>query len=175
MYLEIKTERLLLRPLCPEDLETTHAYASDPENGRYMYHVPNETIEETANFLSCVVAEWAKDQPKDYSFAIVLDGSHIGAVSLSLIDDGTCGNMGWILNRQYHGHGYATEAASALVKFARDELHLPRLIAHCDQRNNASYRVMEKLGMTLADDTGIRHYPKTGETAKEFLYTLELR
>lgn len=67
----IKTERLLLRPLCLKDLKTVHAYASDLENTQYMLFLPNETEQETAAFLSSVEQEWAKEHPECFEFAIV--------------------------------------------------------------------------------------------------------
>ncbi len=46
----IKTERLILRPLERNDLDTTHEYAGDVENTKYMIHLPNNTIKETEQF-----------------------------------------------------------------------------------------------------------------------------
>ena len=62
-----------------------------------------------------------------------------------------------------------------LIAFAREELGLTRLVAHCDARNLASARVMEAIGLTLEDDAGHRLYPKTGEEARELTYSLALR
>ena len=80
--MELKTERLVLRPLIMDDLETTHAYAGDAENCRSMLFLPNETLEESAAFLRSVEEEWRKPQPQSYEFAILLGGKHIGAVSV---------------------------------------------------------------------------------------------
>ena len=55
---EINTERLTLRPLGTEYLESVHEYASDPENTKYMIHLPNESIEETRDFLMRAENEW---------------------------------------------------------------------------------------------------------------------
>lgn len=57
MCYEIKTDRLLLRPLSTDDLESVHLYASDPDNTRLMLRLPNDTKQETARFLSDVAAE----------------------------------------------------------------------------------------------------------------------
>ena len=40
----IHTERLTLKPLGIQYLETVHEYASDPENTKYMMYLPNETV-----------------------------------------------------------------------------------------------------------------------------------
>lgn len=60
MLYEIKTDRLILRPLDISDLATVHTYASDEENTKYMFWLPNDTIEETKQFLSDVTNEWKK-------------------------------------------------------------------------------------------------------------------
>ncbi|WP_282433306.1 GNAT family N-acetyltransferase [Desulfosporosinus sp. FKA] len=73
MSFVLKTERLVLRPLDIEDLDTVHEYASDVENTKYMIHLPNDTIEETSHFLTRITNEWKKDQLKFYEFAITLE------------------------------------------------------------------------------------------------------
>lgn len=55
--------------------------------------------------------------------------------------------IGWRLARDAWGHGYATEAASMWVGYARDVLRLPRLISIVDPDNAASLAVTRKLGM----------------------------
>lgn len=82
--IELKTRRLVLRPLGTEYLQTVHAYASDLENTKYMMHLPNETLEETLEFLKNAEAEWEKDNPSFYEFAVLYEGRQIGAVSVYL-------------------------------------------------------------------------------------------
>jgi ribosomal-protein-alanine N-acetyltransferase len=55
----------------------------------------------------------------------------------------------WAIGRRHRGHGYAGEAARALIDFAFDEMHLHRIVATTDYENLASQRVMAKLGMGL--------------------------
>lgn len=171
MYAEIKTERLLLHPLDFSDLESMHEYASDKENTMYMYHLPRK-IEETAEFLSSVTKEWEKNMPCFYEFAIELDGIQIGSISVYLSDNRDSGDLGWILNKKYWHNGYATEAAMALKDFALNILQVKKLTANCDYRNTASSRVMEKIGLKLESDNGIRVYPRKNETARELIYSL---
>ncbi|MCH5194772.1 MAG: GNAT family N-acetyltransferase [Oscillospiraceae bacterium] len=174
MYIEIKTERLTLRPMNISDLEIVHEYASDKENTKYLRFGPNESVEETTIFLSSVTKEWEKDQPDFYEFAIVLDGKQIGAVCIYLDEKQECGEFGWILNKKYWGSGYAAEAALALKDYVVGELKVKKLIAHCDARNTASARVMEKIGLKLESDDGIRVYFKRNETARELMYALDV-
>ena len=169
MPMQSKTERLVLRPLGTADLQTAHAYASDAETTAYMLRLPNRTLQQTQQFLLCAEQEWQKQSPRFYEFAITLAGRQIGAVSLYLEEEEPAGELGWILQKSYWRQGFATEAALAVREFARG-LGLRRLTAHCDARNTASRRVMEKIGMSLEDGTGTRVYPKTGETARELLF-----
>lgn len=172
MYYEIKTERLLLRPLSINDLNTVHEYASDIDNFRFMLRLPNETIEETAEFLTDVTKEWAKSPPEFYEFAIVLNGVQIVAVSIYLDDNKEEGELGWVLNKKYQKMGYAYEAARAVKDFALNNLRLKKLIAKCDYRNVSSYRLMERIGLKLESDNDTRFYPKRNEVQKELTYSL---
>ncbi len=167
----IKTDRLVLRPLGIEDLETVHSYASDIDNTRYMMHLPKYTKEETENFLLNVTAEWEKEYPEYYEFAVTINNIQIGAVSVYLNSDRTIGELGWILNKCYWSKGYATEAALALKEFAV-KLGIHKLVAHCDYKNAASYAVMKKIGLELEDDTKERIYPKTMEVSRELMCSL---
>ena len=171
VYKELRTQRLLLRPVGPQDLKAVHAYASDPENTRYTMGLPNDTAAETAAFLAEAAAAWAQERTDWYEFAVTLDGAVIGTVSLEL--RGGEGHLGWILDKRYWHRGYALEAARAVGDFAFRELGLRRLIAQCDQRNEASWRLMEKLGMRLADASGTRTYRKRKETGVERTYVLD--
>ena len=66
-----------------------------------------------------------------------------------------------------------TEAAHAVLDFARTLPTLRRLYAHCDSRNHASAAVMERLGMTLAEQ-GTRQNRGSSEISVEFKYILPL-
>ena len=172
MLYEIKTDRLILRPLTALDLKTVHEYASDKDNALYMRWLPNETIEETMNFLAGVENEWSKSEPFSYEFAIVLDGVHIGAVSAVLDDKRQEAEIGWILNKKYWYKGYAHEAALAIKNFALRTLQVKKIIAICDYRNERSYHLMEKIGLKLENDNGIWEYPKRNESVRALIYSI---
>lgn len=169
----IRTDRLLLRPLCLCDLKTVHEYACDSENTKYMLFLPNASEQETERFLCSVEQEWQQEHPSAFEFAIVFNGVQIGAISISLCETINQGEIGWILNKNYWNCGYASEAAAAVLDFAKTQLRLQRVIAQCDWRNIASARVMEKIGMQLIDENGTRVYVKREETARELTYMIE--
>lgn len=172
--MEIRTRRLVLKPASPEYLESTHAYACDPENTRYMVHLPNRSLEETRGFLEEAARQWASGAPEDYEFVVLLDGVHIGGVNLFPLDAPHTAELGWILARAYWGHGYAAEAARGLMDCAASRLGVRRFIAQCDAENTASRRVMEKLGMRLIDRSGGRKNRSSDEERMELTYEIEV-
>ncbi len=95
---------------------------------------------------------------------------------------GWCGLSGWnpehrsasityCLSEAAWGHGFATEAAGALLQWAFDTLDLNRVHAEADTRNVASARVLEKLGFvregTLREDCVVN-----GEVSDSWVYGL---
>lgn len=167
----IRTERLTLRPLEMSDLETTHQYARDIDNTQFMIFLPNRTIQETNQFLQRVVDEWRKDVPSFYEFAIIHQTKHIGAVSVWLDESGQEGELGWILHKAHQGKGYASEAARAILDFAVHRLKVKKVVAHCDARNLPSCRVMQKIGLSLERDDGVRRYKDSEEEVPELMYS----
>jgi len=55
--------------------------------------------------------------------------------------------LGWVLNPAFTGHGYATEAVRELLRHCFEDLGLHRVTANCFLENDASWRLMERLGM----------------------------
>ncbi|WMJ86313.1 GNAT family N-acetyltransferase [Anaerocolumna sp. MB42-C2] len=173
--MKLHTKRLLLVPLGSQYLESTHKYSSDLENTKYMVHLPNTVVSETKEFLDRVQAEWQKATPEFYEFAILLNNSHIGAVSIYINEDNLEAELGWIISREHWGYGYAAEAAREIISFAIQELKVSRFIAHCDSENVNSYRVMQKLGMSLVNKTKGRKNKCSDEDREELLYLLEIK
>ena len=170
--IEIRTERLVLKPIGPAFTESTFVYASDAENTWLMMFMPYSDLEETKSHLEHFEAEWQKDRPVECEFAILLDGVHIGEVGVDFLQGPDLAELGWVLHPDYHGHGYATEAARAVMDFGIHTLHARHFIAHCDSENVASQAVMRKLGMRLTDDTGTRRNRANDEIRRELLYEL---
>ncbi len=147
--MEILTERLKLREITQDDFQAVHEYASDPKTVRYMPFGPN-TMEETQEFINRNLRR-QKEQPRtEYGLGIILkrEDRLIGACGIHDVTE-IQASIGYVLNRVYWGHGYATEAAKAIVEYLFDELDVHRVYASCDPENHASVRVLERVGMSL--------------------------
>jgi|GEM_PF-392553 len=80
----LKTERLTIVPQSLKYLKSTHEYASDKQNMRFMVYLPNDTIEDTKNFLARAEEEWNSPAQRDFECAILRGGEHIGGISVTL-------------------------------------------------------------------------------------------
>lgn len=171
---ELHTERLVIKPLGIKYFDTVKEYSMDPDNARLMYYLPFESEEETADFLKKCDEMWEDETCNTYECAVLLDGVHIGAVTLYEIENGM--EFAWIINKRYWGKGYAIEAARAILDFAVKTLGVRHFIAMCDAENSASYRIMEKLGMKLSKKNSGRknRLSSPDEERYELIYTYDV-
>ena len=145
----IETERLLLRPFEPGDLELVHDMHSREDMLRWLYEEAG-TLESDRAWLECRRRRVRFALPGDgLGFAAALhDGTLVGDVSLTLCSaEHRQGEIGFLVHPDYQGRGYATEAARALLDLAFDTFWLHRVVGRLEARNVASARVLEKLGM----------------------------
>lgn len=144
----LETDRLILRPFTQGDFDAVHAYASAPENVKYMVWGPNSE-EDTRNFLIRCEEKWQADPITEYELAVVskMESKVIGGCGIYLNDARSEAMLGWILHRDYWRQGLMPEAAAALLKYGFETLKLHRIYATCNTDNYGSHRVMEKLGM----------------------------
>jgi RimJ/RimL family protein N-acetyltransferase len=147
--MELGTPRLLLREFRATDHPAVHAYAGDAEVVRYMDWGPND-LDATARFLSEVGRDATAAARTSYGLAVVnrADGALIGCVAVHISSAvHRRGELGYVLARASWGQGFATEAASAVLRFGFDELGLHKVSATCDPDNAGSARVLSKIGM----------------------------
>lgn len=149
--LSLTTDRLLLREFNEQDWESVHSYACDREVVRYMPWGPN-TEDDTRNFIRRAISYQQEYPRRHFELAVILKEEDllIGGCGIRVSNpDLGEGNIGYCLNRNFWGRGYATEAARTLLKFGFETLNLHRIYATCDPENKASVRVLEKIGMSL--------------------------
>lgn len=153
-HMELHTPRLLLRAYREDDLAAVHGFASDRRLTEYVEWGPN-TLQDSRDFLASCLAEEQQDPRRAYTFALTVpDGGEgagsgpLGSVGLT-VDDAGSGEVGYVLDAERWGRGYATEAAAAVVGFGFMTLGLQRIAATCRPANTASARVLEKTGMVL--------------------------
>jgi RimJ/RimL family protein N-acetyltransferase len=169
-----RTERLLLRGFTPSDFDGLHTYHSRTDVVRWLYWPPRNADEVRA-LLERRLGYTTIARPGD-NLAVAVElaatGELIGDCGLQWIDNEHLqGEIGFIVHPDHHGHGYATEAARELLRIAFDELPLHRVIGRTEARNDASARVLEKLGMRREAHLVENEYVK-GEWQSELIYAL---
>ena len=145
---KITTERLTLRALRELDAEDVFEYASLPEVTKYLLWSEHPTLSYTREFLAYIENRYALGDFYDWAVTLSDTGKVIGTCGFTKIDPvNRMGEIGYVLNPQYHGKGLASEAAGAVMSFGFERLGLHRIEAKFMQGNEASRAVMERLGM----------------------------
>lgn len=118
------------------------------------------TPEQTEEHCRRMTGRWHAREEIDFCFFRRADGVLVGKGGLHTIDwDIPKFEIGYWIRSSCARQGYATEAAVALVGFAREHLGAHRIEITCDTRNLASRRVAEKSGFVLE---GIRRASRRG-------------
>ncbi len=150
--IRLETERLILRPLVPEDAAALFGIVSDPENVRYLGTV-SASFAEVRGYIE---NHLSANSPHGLSFcaAILRSTSEIigrAGLFVSNIDGKDEIELAYLFNRSHWGCGFATEAARAFVKRG-DEIGATRIIAIVHPNNVASIRVAEKTGFVFEQE-----------------------
>ncbi|MDT0267259.1 GNAT family protein [Streptomyces sp. DSM 44915] len=143
----LHTARLRLRPFSDADADALFALHSSAHVMRYWDSPPWHERARAERFLT--MCRTLADEGTGVRVAIdrVSDGTFVGWCTLSHWNpDYRSASLGYCLDDAAWGHGFATEAAHAVLRWAFDTLDLNRVQAETDTRNGASARVLEKNG-----------------------------
>ncbi|MCZ7537011.1 MAG: GNAT family N-acetyltransferase [Acidimicrobiia bacterium] len=170
----LRTERLLLRAWRDDDLAPFAELNGDPE---VMEHFPYVLTPEQSDDLARRIGEefarrgfglWAVEVPGASAF--------IGFVGLAVPGFQAvftpCVEVGWRLARHSWGHGYASEAAVEVLRFAFEDLMLDEVVSFTATTNLRSQAVMRRIGMTHdpADDFDHPRMPEGHVLRRHVLY-----
>ncbi len=168
----IRTPRLTLRTVRPDDAEAFLGWRSLPEVMRYIYQEP-WTPEVARERLE----KWSRAPfaaPGDVlELAVEVDGTVVGEALLKWAHGDEQVEIGYAFHPAVVGLGYATEAARALLALAFDTYGFHRAYASIDAQNLASVRVAQRIGMRL-EATLVENAkrPSDGAWGTEVIYAL---
>jgi len=150
----LRTRRLVLRPLRLSDAPAIAAMLGDARVARHLIHVPHP-------FPVGAAELWIRGQldGEHARFAITRRKAVIGTVGLRLSARHRHGELGYWIAADEWGHGFATEAAAAVIAWGFRARGLRRIYGQYLGDNHASGRVMEKIGM-LREGVRRKHYRK---------------
>jgi len=150
--LTIKTDRLILRPFEKSDLKDVLAYLSLPDMQRYLDWKARDNSEATSAF-DAMRKEVRLMRPGDIlTLAVVRksDGVVMGHVALKWTDATAAqAELRFAMAPAFRRQGYASEAIQAVMKYGFDKHRLHRVFARTAGHNEASARLLKKIGMRL--------------------------
>ncbi|MCL2546528.1 MAG: GNAT family N-acetyltransferase [Oscillospiraceae bacterium] len=140
----LTTSRLILRKFKEEDAEAVLEYGSDAETVKYLVWDGVQTLEEAKQSI----LDYYLSRPGIYAITLKEGAKCIGCIDLRINEEHEKSGFGYVLNRQYWGNGYMTEALQAVLALCFDRLELNRVEDGHYIENGSSGRVMAKCGMT---------------------------
>lgn len=171
--LPVRTERLELREFRPVDFDALLPFHANPDNVLYV-PFPPRTPADMATALDRKLAGTSLAADGDHLdlAAVLHDGTLVGdlVVFLHSVEHDSV-EVGWIFDPAHGGRGYATEAVRALFDLVFLGLQARRAVARVDERNTASSRLCDRIGMRL-EARLIENEVFKGELANELNYAL---
>ncbi|MFB6524992.1 MULTISPECIES: GNAT family N-acetyltransferase [unclassified Streptomyces] len=153
----LETSRLVLRRWREDDVAPMAAIHADPEVMRWIRDGSVRDEQQTRSGIQAWESEWDARGFGLFAVEIRSTGELAGFTGLSvpayLPEVLPAVEVGWRLGRSHWGQGLATEAAAAVVRFGFEERRLERIVSVAQVGNDASERIMTKLGMRPLRET----------------------
>ena len=143
----LSTERLVLRPVTTDDHAAVLAHWTQPDVRRFLFDGAALSGVEVAETIDESIGDFAARGFGVWLIELGSTADLIGTAGLRPL--GSSGlEIFYSLAPGAWGHGYATEAARAVVEYGLGPLGLPEVLAEVDEGNAASVAVVKRLGMT---------------------------
>lgn len=146
----VETERLVLRRLSFDDAEFILELLNEPSWIRFIGDKGVRTIEDARSYI----AKGPMTMYEKCGFGLMLtslkeSGTPIGICGLIKRDTLEDVDIGFAFLPRYWSKGYAYESAAAMIAWGRETFGLQRIVAITSVDNDASGRLLKKLGMSL--------------------------
>jgi RimJ/RimL family protein N-acetyltransferase len=146
----LHTDRLTLRPATTDDADAIWQFRRREDISRWITRASATVAEHrtwfetTDNLARTVVIERSGAVIGDLMVKIEDAWAQTEIVERAR---SVQAELGWVLHPEHTGHGYGTEAVRELLRICFEDLGLRRVTATCFAANDASWRLMERVGM----------------------------
>ena len=157
MLIRIETARLRMRPFSLDDIDSLHRHWTDPQVRKYLWDDRVIPREQAAEVVENSMVSFAQ---LGFGFWVLLPKEKdelIGFGGFRLFGDPPEVEILYSIEPAYWGQGLATEASKAMLRCGFAEHGFVHIYAGADPPNAASFRVMEKCGMTFAKRTRLNN------------------
>ena len=142
----VRTERLTLRPLVPDDAPAYAAMRYHPAVAAWLLPAAGDPLEAARASIERFAEAW--QQRRHAPWGLFLEGRLIGHGGLNFVPEFDETEVLWALHPDAWGKGYATETARAALSYGFDTLDLKLIFAMTRPDNIASQAVMRRLGLS---------------------------
>lgn len=166
----IHTRRLILRPFKHSDGHRVRFLAGDKNIAATTLNIPHPYPEGLAEeWIATHEDEFIRKKSVILAVCLKSEDVLIGAVGLILKPEHDLGELGYWIGMPYWNNGYCTEACQALMEYGFKKLKLNKIFANYFKGNEASGKVMQKLGMKH-EASFRQHVKHRGEYKDLFTY-----
>jgi len=151
----IETNRLIIRPHVPEDVDAFVDFMTDPEATKHLdFDDDQKTVDGARALLKYVIESYETPEPV-FAMAVIdqSTGAFLGSCGFSVIEKDRIVEAYFSLLPRYWGWGFATESMMAILYYAFVELKLEEVVAYAAADNPRSWKVAKNVGMK---DQGVR-------------------
>ncbi|WP_144761676.1 GNAT family N-acetyltransferase [Curtobacterium sp. 9128] len=145
---EIRTDRLLLTPVAPTDIDAVHAVYSDAHTRTHLPHGRHVSREQTVDLVQRKIGGRVRHGLGSWTVRDAETGTVLGVGGVDMTAGGVW-NLGYRLAVSAWGQGYATEIARAAVTAAHDTAPAVPVTGRVLTNNPGSARVLDKSGLAL--------------------------
>lgn len=148
----IQTERLILRPFTEADVDNMYDILRGKDVLRYFPPNPNPLTRERAQtMIARILAHWDENNYGLWAVTLAETGRLLGRCGLQYIAETDEVEVDFILDRDFWGQGFATEAGNASLKYGFENLEVNEIIGLVHPENIASQRALQKIGMQYVE------------------------
>jgi [ribosomal protein S5]-alanine N-acetyltransferase len=166
----LTTERLLLRKIAPDDVNSIFLLRSNEIVNKYIARVPVTTMDEAQAWIAMINKRVEDGTSINWAITIKDTGEVIGLICLwKFSQDGTVAETGYEMHPGFHGKGLMTEALNTAVAYGFETLNLQLIEAYTHRENANSIRLLVKNGFVWNKDKVDDGFPHN------VVYGLELK
>ena len=166
----LRTPRLMLRPWREDDLEDFYAYARMDGVGQMAGWTPHRDLDESRGILAMFIEG-------KRTFALEYDGRAVGSLGIEAYPEKTYPDLaerrgreiGYVLSKDYWGHGLMPEAVGAVTRWLFDDQKLDFILVGHFEWNRQSRRVIEKCGFRYVRTIPYETRYGTTENSREYI------
>lgn len=168
MQIVFETPQLILRQFTEEDAPLILQLNSDAEIVKYVHEPVLTTEEQARKIIHDIILPQYKNNLGRWAIHLKTNNEFIGWCGLKYRPELDEIDLGYRLNKNSWGKGYATEAAKQTLDHGFNTLNLQLITGHAHIENIASLKVLEKIGMHFISEGIVDNCPvKTYTLSKQ--------